>query len=132
MHISRVALERLVVAQTPSRELTALQTHLQKCRACQAELVAKLDEEEAAVNSQIDSNTAARIKVLDPITSVGPPAPAHLLSASSQGLHVRVSRSMLVGRSFTYARRSGKPLGRSATASWRDLCLNWSQIEDAG
>jgi hypothetical protein len=97
MHLSRVDLEGLVVDQGPNPVLSALQAHLHECRACQTELVAKLKEEEAAGNPLINSNTPARIKVLDPITSVGPSAPAHLLNASSQSLHVRVSRLMLIG-----------------------------------
>ena len=68
MHVSRLDLERLVVDQLPNPELSALQVHLQECRACQVELTAKLDEEEAG-SPQVNSNTAARIKVLNPITS---------------------------------------------------------------
>jgi hypothetical protein len=97
MHVNRLDLERLVVDQLPNPELSALQVHLQECRACQIELAAKLDEEEAAGNLQIISNAAARIKVLDPITSAGPSGPAHLLNASSRSLHMRVPRFIFVG-----------------------------------
>jgi hypothetical protein len=95
MHLTRVDLERLVVEQGPNPELSAIQGHLQECAACQTELAAKLHEEEAAGNRQ--SNSAARIKILNPLTSIGPSAPAHLLNASPQSLHVRVSRLMVVG-----------------------------------
>ena len=92
MHLTRVDLERLVVEEGPNPALSEIHTHLQECIACQTELAAKLDEEEAR---QI--NSVARIKILDPITSIGPSAPAHLLNASPQSLHVRVSRLMFVG-----------------------------------
>jgi hypothetical protein len=97
MHISRVDVERLVIEKEPTPSESATQCHLQGCEVCQAELVASLNEEELAGNPRINSNTAARIKMLDPLTSVGPAAPAHLLNASPQSLHVRVSRSMLIG-----------------------------------
>jgi hypothetical protein len=97
MHISRLDLERLVVDPFPNLELTELQVHLQGCQACQRALAAQLSEEEAAGNPQINSNAAARIKILDPVTSLGPSGPAHLLNASPQSLHVRVPKSVLIG-----------------------------------
>jgi hypothetical protein len=95
MHLTRTHLERLVVEQGPDPELSAIQVHLQECQACQTELSAKLHEEEAAGNRQI--NSTARIKILNPITSNGPSAPAYLLTASPRSLHIRVSRLMFVG-----------------------------------
>jgi hypothetical protein len=95
MHLTRVDLERLVVEQGPDAELSAIQVHLQECQACQTELAAKRHEEEVADNQQI--NSWARIKILNPITSIGPSAPAYLLTASLRSRHIRVSRLMFVG-----------------------------------
>jgi hypothetical protein len=97
MHINRLDLERLVVDPLPNKELTEIQAHLQECQACQKALAAKLAEEETAGNPQVNSNAGARIKVLDPITSLGPSGPAHLLNASSACLHVRVTKSIFIG-----------------------------------
>jgi hypothetical protein len=97
MHVDRGDLERLVVDSLPNQELTEIQVHLQGCKACQSALAAKLSEEEAAGNPQINSNAAARIKILDPVTSLGPSGPAHLLNASAQSLHIRVPRSVFIG-----------------------------------
>lgn len=97
MHVSRFDLERLVVDPLPNAELTAIQCHLQECRACQIELASKLDAEQEAENPKVISKSEARIKVLDPITSNGPSHPAHLLNASAGSLHVRVSRSIFIG-----------------------------------
>jgi hypothetical protein len=98
MHLNRLDLERLVVDDLPNPELSAIQLHLQECRACQLDLATKLDEEEeAAGNPQVVSSSEARIKVLDPITSNGPSGPAHLLNASTRSLHVRVPRSIFIG-----------------------------------
>jgi hypothetical protein len=102
MHLSRLDLERLVVDQLPSIELSTIQAHLQQCPACQTELAAKLDAESAA---GAETTPAARIKVLDPILSNGPSGPAHLLNASLQSLHVRVPRSIFVG-AFVQVRSS--------------------------
>jgi len=97
MHVNRMDLERLVVDPLPNPELSAIQVHLQECQACQIALTAKLSEEEAAGNPRVNSNTAAKIKVLDPITSLGPSSPAHLMNASPQSLHVRVPRFIFIG-----------------------------------
>lgn len=108
MHLTRLDLERLVVEQSPDPELSAIQAHLQECAACQDELVSKI-EEETAGNVGNNSSAVACIKILDPLTSIGPSAPAQLLNASRQALHMRVSRLMLVG-SQVYVR---SPLGQS-------------------
>src|ERR1700722_1163727 len=42
--------------------------------------------------------TTAHVKVLDPLTSVGPAMHAELVGASHSGLHLRVPRFILVGR----------------------------------
>jgi len=97
VHVNRRDLERLVVDPLPSPELTAIQIHLQDCQVCQIALAEKLNEEEAAGNPDINSNAAAKIKVLDPITSLGPSSPAHLMNASPRSLHVRVPRFIYVG-----------------------------------
>ena len=97
MHIDRDDLERLVVDPLPNKNLTEIQVHLQECRACQEALAAKLSEEEAAGCPQVNANAGARIKVLDPITSLGPSGPAYLLNASPRSLHVRVTRSIFIG-----------------------------------
>jgi len=95
MHLTRADLESLVVEQGRDPELSAIQVHLQECAACQIELVAKLHEEEAAGNRQVSS--WARIKILNPITSIGPSAMVYLLTASPRSLHVRVPRVVWVG-----------------------------------
>ncbi len=97
MHVNRGDLERLVADAAPSSELSRIRDHLHDCRTCQAELAAKLDQERMTGSAQINSNAAARIKVLDPITSLAPSAPADVLQGSPRSLHVRVSRFIYVG-----------------------------------
>lgn len=41
--------------------------------------------------------TPSRVKVLDPITSLGPSAPARLMAISESGMHVRVTNPIFVG-----------------------------------
>jgi hypothetical protein len=108
MHLTRVDLERLVVEHGPDEELSAIQAHLQTCAACQAELVFKIDQG----NIENESSTVACIKILDPLTSIGPSAPAHLLSASPQSLHMRVSRLILVGSQVHVRSPLGQRFGR--------------------
>jgi hypothetical protein len=87
MHVSRIDLEKLVVGH--GSNLAAIQTHLQECRTCQAEVAAMLEIGY--------SPTPTRVKVLDPITSLGPSAPAQLMAICESGMHVRVSSSIFVG-----------------------------------
>jgi hypothetical protein len=44
-----------------------------------------------------DGTATARVKVLAPLTSVGPAMRAELVGASDSGLHLRVPRFILVG-----------------------------------
>jgi len=85
MHVLRSDLEKLVVGH--GSDLAAIQTHFQSCPDCQAEAAEMLGDEW----------TPARIKVVDPITSLGASAPAELLAISSSGVHARVSSCMFVG-----------------------------------
>jgi hypothetical protein len=111
MHLTRAHLERLVVEQGPNQELSTIQTHLQECAACQTELVSKFDEE-ATGNVGNNSSAVACIKILDPLTSIGPSAPAQVLKASPQALHMRVSRLMLVGSQVHVRSLLGQRFGR--------------------
>jgi len=95
MHINRADLERLVVELTSNQELSAIQAHVQECRACQIDM---LDGGPVEPRRQ-----SARVKVLNPLTSNGPSRPAELLDSPSNGLHVRVQQSILIG-SFVHVR----------------------------
>jgi hypothetical protein len=60
----------------------------------------------------MSSGTAARIKVIDPLLSLGPSDPARLLSRSNTCLNVLVSRAIFAG-SMVYLRLSeGIAFGR--------------------
>jgi len=87
MHIGRSDVENLVVGH--GSELAAIQSHLQACPACQSEVAAMLDVECSAAPT--------RVKVLDPIISLGPSAPARLMAIYGSGMHVRVPSSIFVG-----------------------------------
>jgi hypothetical protein len=87
MHVLRSDLENLVVGH--GSELAGIQTHLQACPSCQTQVAAMLEAEHGG--------SPTRVKVLDPISSLGPSAPAKLLTISTSGLHVRVSLPVFVG-----------------------------------
>jgi hypothetical protein len=87
MHVQRNDLERLVVGH--GSELAAIQSHLQACPVCQTEAAAMLQAECRPMPS--------RVKVLDPITSLGPSAPARLMAICESGMHVRVASPIFVG-----------------------------------
>jgi len=87
MHVDRETLENLVVGH--GSELASIQTHLFKCQRCQRNAAEMLEAGDLA--------SPARIKVLDPIMSLGPSAPAQLLAASASGMHVRAARSIFIG-----------------------------------
>jgi hypothetical protein len=108
MHLSRVDLEKVVVGQGP--ESTVMQAHFQDCSACQSELATILESE--SQEGSTNQPAPARIKALDPITSLSPPAPAILLTASSNGLHLRTSASFVVGTSVQVRSSMGSVFGR--------------------
>src|ERR1700722_5058781 len=87
MHICRSDVEKRVGGH--GSEVATIQTHLQDCQSCQAEVAAMLEAEYRP--------TPSRVKVLDPITSLGPSAPARLMVISESGMHVRVTNPIFVG-----------------------------------
>jgi hypothetical protein len=87
MHVGRSDVEKLVVGH--GSELAAMQNHLQECPACQTEVAAMLEVEYSPIPT--------RVKVLDPITSLGPSAPARLMAICESGMHVRVLSPIFVG-----------------------------------
>jgi hypothetical protein len=87
MHVGRSEVEKLVVGH--GSELASIQNHLHECQACQADVAAMLDVEYQP--------TPSRVKVLDPITSLGPSAPARLMAICESGMHVRVANPIFVG-----------------------------------
>jgi hypothetical protein len=87
MHVTRGDVENLVVGH--GSELAAIQNHLQECQVCQAEVAAMLEVEYRP--------TPTRVKVLDPITSLGPSAPARLMATCESGMHIRVATPIFVG-----------------------------------
>jgi hypothetical protein len=101
MHVSRIDLEKLVVGH--GSDLADIQAHLQECQDCQNEMAASLETE---------GTSDARVKILDPITSLGPSGPAHVLSASSTGLHVKVYRLVFVGAMVQVRSSIGNVFGR--------------------
>jgi len=101
MHVGRSEVERLVVGH--GSELAVVQAHLQVCQTCQKELAAALDA---------DGMSDARLKVLDPITSLGPSGPAQLPATSSTGLHLRVPQIVFVGAMVQVRSSSGTVFGR--------------------
>ena len=101
MHVTRIDLERLVVGH--GSDLADLQAHLQECQTCQNDMAAELETE---------GTSDARVKVLDPITSLGPSGPAHVLAASSTGVHLRVYRVVFVGAMVQVRSSIGTVFGR--------------------
>jgi len=101
MHVSRMDLEKLVVGH--GSDLADIQAHLQECQTCQNDIAAALE---------FEGSSDARVKVLDPITSLGPSGPAHVLSASSTGLHVKVYRLVFVGAMVQVRSTIGTVFGR--------------------
>jgi len=87
MHVGRTEVEKLVVGH--GSDLPSIQNHLQECQVCQAQVAAMLEVEYRP--------TPSRVKVLDPITSLGPSAPARLMAISESGMHVRVTNPIFVG-----------------------------------
>jgi hypothetical protein len=102
VHSSIEDLKRFTLGQLPSSEATAIETHLLECRTCRkalaglaagpaGHLVERRSEERVTVDSP------ARVKALDPLTSIGPSSNGQVLNTSSRGLRLRVPRPFFPG-----------------------------------
>jgi hypothetical protein len=100
LHPSVEDLKRYALGQVPTSH--SIETHLLQCRTCRtilAELASgpKRTPIERRSEVRIALESPARIKALDPLTSIGPSSSGQVLNTSRTGVQLRVKRAFLPG-----------------------------------
>jgi hypothetical protein len=111
-HSSTKDLEQYVTGKLPAEESTVVQTHLDGCEECQlllAEIAMRVRWKgpERRSEPRVPVNFPARLKLLDPVTSVGPPHDVVVLEISHNGLRIRTPR-FLIPKTLVQVRFNGK------------------------
>ena len=99
-HFSGEDLERYVDGRLPEAHSAAVQAHLEECEECQLRLAEIALETqwkgtERRGDPRIPVSFPARLKLLDPVTSVGPPHSVHVIEISRNGLKIRTPRFLI-------------------------------------
>lgn len=117
MHSNAEDLKRYALGQLPPTDATLVETHLRECHSCRTTLRELASgtrelpmERRSAVRTKAQGR--ARIKGLDPLTSIGPSADAQILDTSSKGLKLRAPRRFLPGSIVQIRSHDGVFLGK--------------------
>jgi hypothetical protein len=89
-----------VAGHLSEAESSSIQSHLNECEDCQLRLAdIALDSRwkgpERRREPRIPVSFPGRLKLLDPVTSVGPPHHVHVIEISRNGLKVRTPRYLI-------------------------------------
>ncbi len=111
-HSSTHDLERYVDGHLSAEDSSAVQTHLEGCEECQLRLAdialqTQWKDEEHRREPRVPVNFPGRLKLLDPVTSVGPPHDAQVVEISRGGLKIRTPR-FLIPKTLVQIRFNGK------------------------
>lgn len=99
-HSSSSDLKRYVTGQLSEDESSVVQTHLGGCHDCQILLAdVALDSRwkgrERRSEPRVPVNFPERLKLVDPVTSVGPPHHVQVVEISRSGMKVRTPRYLI-------------------------------------
>lgn len=113
-HPSPRELERYVDGRMPDEESSAVGTHLEGCEECQLRLAdIALDNQwkgvERRTEPRVGVNYPGRLKLLDPVTSVGPPHDIEVIEISRGGLKIRTP-GYLIPKTLVQIRFNGKAM----------------------
>jgi len=111
-HASSQELEDYVNGRLSAEASALVQTHLEACMDCQLRLAdvaidLQWKGEDKRVEPRIPVNFPGRLKLLDPLTSIGPPHDVVVLELSRSGLKVRTLR-FLIPRTLVQLRFNNK------------------------
>jgi hypothetical protein len=111
-HASSQELEDYVNGRLSGDDSAMVQTHLEACMDCQLRLAdvaidLQWKGEEKRSEPRIPVNFPGRLKLLDPVTSVGPPHDVVVVEVSRSGLKVRTPR-FLIPRTLVQVRFNSK------------------------
>lgn len=111
-HSSVFDLKQYVSGQLATAQAAVIQTHLEECEECQLRLAEiALDTQwqgvERRTEPRVPVDFPARLKLLDPVTSVGPPHDVQVVEISRNGLKIRTPR-FLIPKTLVQIRFNGK------------------------
>jgi hypothetical protein len=100
MHSSIRDLELYVDGHLSDEHSSAVRTHLEGCEECQLRLTdiafdLRWKGTENRTEARVPVNLPGRLKLLDPLTSVGPPHDVAVVEISRNGLKIRTPRHLL-------------------------------------
>jgi putative zinc finger protein/PilZ domain-containing protein len=112
LHTSTRDLEQYLEGHLPAEQSTVVRTHLEGCEQCQRRLTdVALDTQwkgpEHRGEPRVPVNFPARLKLLDPVTSVGPPHEVEVIEMSRGGLKIRTPRYLIL-KTLVQIRFNGK------------------------
>jgi hypothetical protein len=111
-HPSIVELEEYVDGNLPDEDSNVVRAHLEGCEECQGKLAEiALDLQwkgpERRGEPRVPVSFLGRLKLLDPVTSVGPPHDVEVIEISRNGLKIRTPR-FLTPKTLVQIRFNGK------------------------
>jgi len=111
-HASKRDLEEYVDGLLSDEDSSSLRTHLDGCAECQrrlAEFTPGVPEHDPERRTETRAlvHFPGRLKLLDPVTSTGPPHQVEVIEISSGGLKIRTERS-LIPKTLVQIRYEGK------------------------
>jgi hypothetical protein len=138
-HANTEDLEQYVTGQFDEEDSAIVHQHLEKCEQCQLRLaeiamVVQYKGPERRSEPRISVNFAGRLKLLDPLTSVGPPHDVHIIEISRTGLKIQTPRYLIpntiVQVHFNGLAKLGKV--RYCSRSESGYAAGIQQVEDFG
>jgi hypothetical protein len=100
VHSTASELEHYVHGRLSADDSSVVQTHLQQCQDCQLLLAdiafqTQWKGPERRSEPRIPVNFTGRLKLLDPLTSVGPPHDVRVIEISRNGLKIHTPRFLI-------------------------------------
>jgi anti-sigma factor RsiW len=113
-HCSVFDLKQYVGGHLAPAQAAVIQAHMEDCEECQLRLAdialeTQWKDEERRSDPRVPVDYPARLKLLDPVTSVGPPHEARVVEISRNGLRIRTTR-FLIPKSLVQIRFNGKAM----------------------
>jgi hypothetical protein len=99
-HSSTQELERYVDGKLSAEDSALVHTHLEGCEECQLRLTeialqVQWKGVERRSEPRVQVSFPGRLKLLDPVTSVGPPHNVQVIEISRHGLKIRTPRHLI-------------------------------------
>jgi hypothetical protein len=99
-HSTSRELEQYVDGHLSDHDSSVVRAHLERCEECQLRLAdvaldAQWKGEESRREPRVPVDFPGRLKLLDPVTSVGPPHGVQVIEISRNGLKIRTPRFLL-------------------------------------